>query len=489
MATSGPAAAYRSKAKATQARATADSDFPLRPSPARTAAPRARASVAPGRGAASSAAGLRPSQVPAGTLVQRKCTDCAAEQSNPVLRAKLEVGAVDCPLEREADAIADYVTSMPTPSATGIGPATTGQPGTLQRKCAPCEDEDKLHRTPAPGAVSETIAPPIVRSVLEAPGQPLDSPARAFMEPRFGHDFSGVRIHADARAAASARAVGALAYTVNEHVVLAADRDEFTSSKGRKLLAHELAHVVQQRGRTGTLQRLADQPDNGETKSAQPDDGVTKPAQPDDAKPESASAEAGPPELSALTAKVDELKATVVRITRDQDPLASPEGRTEIGGETRCDPTTGQPQWAINRSVVPSCLWPCAEIHEQTHAEFMRLQCGEVGIAFGRTTFWLHVAEQYLRANNPKEADRAAHELETAVREASQAVARYLRYMEQTCRYDEGMAYEAGINACDTDEARSRCAAAGQSDQYRVQMAAWRRFMQNPPNCAAVGRP
>ena len=62
-------------------------------------------------------------------------------------------------------------------------------------------------------------APSIIHDVLRAPGQPLDATTRAFMEPRFGHDFSRVRVHSDAKAAESARAVNALAYTVGQDVV------------------------------------------------------------------------------------------------------------------------------------------------------------------------------------------------------------------------------------------------------------------------------
>ncbi|MGB9632210.1 MAG: DUF4157 domain-containing protein [Chloroflexaceae bacterium] len=88
--------------------------------------------------------------------------------------------------------------------------------------------------------------PPIVHEVLRSPGQPLDAETRAFMEPRFGHDFSRVRVHTDARAAESARAVNALAYTVGRDVVFGAGQYAPGASAGRRLLAHELAHVVQQ---------------------------------------------------------------------------------------------------------------------------------------------------------------------------------------------------------------------------------------------------
>jgi hypothetical protein len=89
--------------------------------------------------------------------------------------------------------------------------------------------------------------PPIVHEVLGSPAHRLDGGARAFLEPRLGHDFGDVRVHTDARAAASARAVGASAYTVGRDVVLGADVP--TSGAPRLgLLAHELTHVVQQRG-------------------------------------------------------------------------------------------------------------------------------------------------------------------------------------------------------------------------------------------------
>ena len=88
--------------------------------------------------------------------------------------------------------------------------------------------------------------PPIVHEVLRSPGRPLDPATRAFMQPRFGHDFSSVRVHTDSRARASARAVNALAYTVGQDVVFGASSSPPHTSTGMELLAHELTHVVQQ---------------------------------------------------------------------------------------------------------------------------------------------------------------------------------------------------------------------------------------------------
>src|SRR5438477_12555827 len=95
---------------------------------------------------------------------------------------------------------------------------------------------------------SPAAVPPVVHEVLCSPGQPLDSATRAFFEPRFGHDFSQVRVHADDRAAESAGTVKARAYTVGKHVVFGAKQFSPESIEGRRLLAHELTHVIQQGG-------------------------------------------------------------------------------------------------------------------------------------------------------------------------------------------------------------------------------------------------
>ncbi|MEK6337411.1 MAG: DUF4157 domain-containing protein [Acidobacteriota bacterium] len=96
--------------------------------------------------------------------------------------------------------------------------------------------------------------PPIVHDVLRSPGQPLDASMRAFMEPRLGHDFSQVRVHTDTRAAESAGAVNALAYTVGRDVVFGAGQFAPSTIDGQRRLAHELTHVVQQRGASSGMQ-------------------------------------------------------------------------------------------------------------------------------------------------------------------------------------------------------------------------------------------
>ncbi len=92
-------------------------------------------------------------------------------------------------------------------------------------------------------------APPVVHEVLRTSGQRLEEDTRAFMEPRFGHDFSKVRVHSDEKAAESATAVNALAYTVGSDVVLGNKHSVSETPTSQELLAHELTHVVQQEGK------------------------------------------------------------------------------------------------------------------------------------------------------------------------------------------------------------------------------------------------
>jgi hypothetical protein len=119
-------------------------------------------------------------------------------------------------------------------------------------------------RDPGRGSRNDSLVPPIVHEVLRSPGQPLDPATRAFMEPRFGHDFSQVRVHTDPQAAESARTVNALAYTMERDVVFGAGQYAPGRFEGQRLLAHELTHVVQQ-GRAGgrALQSKTPGPDGG----------------------------------------------------------------------------------------------------------------------------------------------------------------------------------------------------------------------------------
>jgi hypothetical protein len=171
-------------------------------------------------------------------------------------QARLEVGRSDDPLEHEAERVAERLTTAP-PGRLRRTCACGGTPGP-DGECAACKARRLgLQRKPAGGdGVAE--APAIVHDVLRAPGVPLEPAARSAMERGFGRDFGVVRVHAGAHAADSAHAVGALAYTVGSDIVFAQGRHSPGTPEGRKLLAHELAHVVQQ-DEAGT-RRLARKP-------------------------------------------------------------------------------------------------------------------------------------------------------------------------------------------------------------------------------------
>ena len=159
------------------------------------------------------------------------------------LQAKLNVGSVDDPLEREADAVAARMLRGAEPGPLSSAPAQA------HRACAACQEDETVHRKEAASGPRGGNAPEIVESAISAPGHPLDRATRDFFEPRLGHDLGAVRISADALAARSAAAIGARAYTVGQRIVFGSGEFAPATTSGRTLLAHELAHTVQQGGR------------------------------------------------------------------------------------------------------------------------------------------------------------------------------------------------------------------------------------------------
>ncbi|MDF3308893.1 DUF4157 domain-containing protein [Rhodococcus sp. T2V] len=122
----------------------------------------------------------------------------------------------------------------------------------LQRKCAchgECEDcrDKQLFRKPRQNYGSSYATRTVNRDVAHSAGHPLDGATRAYMEPSFGHDFSRVRVHTDTKAAESARAVNARAFTVGQCIYFDSGEYRPDTLSGKRLLAHELAHTIQQR--------------------------------------------------------------------------------------------------------------------------------------------------------------------------------------------------------------------------------------------------
>jgi hypothetical protein len=156
-----------------------------------------------------------------------------------MLQTRLAITEPGDSYEQEADRVSEQIMRTPEP---------TVQPG-----------RPSVH---AVGPAAGGLAPPIVHDVLRSPAQPLDQQTRAFMEPRFGHDFSGVRIHANTDAGRAANAVEAQAFTSGSDIVFGTANFAPSTPAGRQLLAHELTHVVQQRAAPSAA-RLQRKPKGG----------------------------------------------------------------------------------------------------------------------------------------------------------------------------------------------------------------------------------
>jgi hypothetical protein len=189
------------------------------------------------------------------------------------IQAKLNISTPGDKYEQEADSVAETVMRMPEPRAVKELSAPRDTPPQIQRMCSECEEE--LQRQPLSGesggapAFEDQGSPETTSDVshlmraqvnaLRGGGQPLPTSVRNFFEPRFRADLSHVRIHTDARAAESARAINAAAYTTGRDIVFGASRYAPERTEGQRLLAHELTHTIQQRaagrGVAGLIQR------------------------------------------------------------------------------------------------------------------------------------------------------------------------------------------------------------------------------------------
>jgi len=170
------------------------------------------------------------------------------------IQPKLRVGQPNDKYEQEADQVAEQVMRMPAPqpssSVSGL-PLTNGtKPGIIQRTCAACTKDEDLIQAKTTNGVTPEITPAIGTGIqsLQSGGQPLSKSERSFFEPRIGADFSDVRVHNDMRAARVAQSINARAFTHGHNVVFGAGEYSSGSDSGKRLLAHELTHVVQQGG-------------------------------------------------------------------------------------------------------------------------------------------------------------------------------------------------------------------------------------------------
>jgi len=181
-----------------------------------------------------------------------------------MLQAKLRIGSQDDPLEREADRAAERVVGDGVAGPLGLVPARA------QRKCAACaaeeketvrrqldeQDEEQELQRKADGAGGCPTSADHAAVALSQGGQPMSPQLRGYFEPRFASDFSGVRVHTHVAAARAARSMNARAFTLGRDIGFGSGQFLPDSTEGRRLIAHELAHTVQQaRGDSGRVRR------------------------------------------------------------------------------------------------------------------------------------------------------------------------------------------------------------------------------------------
>lgn len=180
-----------------------------------------------------------------------QCTKCSVDEKLGI-QPKLTIGPQNDVYEQEADRIADQVVT----GGPGVSKVSSGITQ-LQRQSAETEEETGLMQPKA--TVSEPAATKTATAAaaaVAAGGQPLSHPERTFFESRFGRDLSNVRIHTDATAQSAARGINARAYTLRNHIVFAPGQHSPGTTEGRRLLAHELTHTLQQGTGFGAVQRI-----------------------------------------------------------------------------------------------------------------------------------------------------------------------------------------------------------------------------------------
>ncbi len=174
------------------------------------------------------------------------------------IQPKLKIGAVNDPAEAEADRVADRIMRMPEPQDSVS--ATDQGRHVIRRLCAECEDEvqtkadetvrrmeedEEVMTKAGPGGPDSGGAEAAAAAVRNG-GAPLPHALRSFFEPRFGRDFSNVRLHRGSAAEEAASSINARAYTLGQNIAFGPGQFAPGSPRGKELIAHELTHTVQQ---------------------------------------------------------------------------------------------------------------------------------------------------------------------------------------------------------------------------------------------------
>ncbi len=194
-----------------------------------------------------------PGRISRGRLVEGQHANVQSILHGSRIQPKLRVGQPNDKYEQEADRVAEQVMRMTAHQPQSFSGTPQGNSGAIQRTCAACANDEALIQTKTSGSKTPEVTPAIGTGIqsLQGGGQPLSKSERGFFEPRFGTDFSGVRLHSDARAAGLTRSLNARAFTLGNSIVFAEGEYKPYSNEGRRLISHELVHIIQQTDHQG----------------------------------------------------------------------------------------------------------------------------------------------------------------------------------------------------------------------------------------------
>jgi len=298
----------------------------------------------------------------AGLPLQRKCAcgsptasltgECAECTSTKRLQTKLTIGASNDPLEAEADRVADQVLARPIHSEVSSTPP-------------------RIQRYSSQSVGEQDAAPASVERVLTNSGSPLEPALRHDMEQRFGHDFSRVRVHSGTAAEQSAWDLNANAYTVGEHIVFGVGRFAPSVHEGRRLVAHELTHVMQQgNGSPQPENRVDREVDDDKEEDERKRHALA--GQPADASGQAttmASKDVGTATINSPTADVDELSPEQSKSVADTGPAPVDPSKKNVAPATQRQTPSAQPNGLTTASAVtpgghaaaPKGMAPCPD--------------------------------------------------------------------------------------------------------------------------------
>jgi Domain of unknown function (DUF4157) len=245
---------------------------------ARAAVPKPAAVVRKAAAVTRAPASVARTRAAAAGSIQRRLGNQGAQALGSQLvsrKAALSISQPDDAHEREAESVADAVMRMPAPAPSNPAVARAMDTGgaVVHRRCSACAQEEESERRVNRHASADAgpeVTPAIAANInaLQGRGEPLPAASRAFFEPRFGADFSQVRVHTDTQAARTASSINAHAFTVGSDIAFASGQYAPGSSAGQRLIAHELTHVVQQ---GGSVERKVQRDDVDDAQPPAPD--------------------------------------------------------------------------------------------------------------------------------------------------------------------------------------------------------------------------